>query len=159
METENGLALGLEIHLHTIWSNRLSFLFPNDCISKEYYDQYGYGDQFGREMVEGRDFEKRPAGGFYFYRAWDLEKMYYREWTPQQNHNLSVTGGTDKVKYSMSAGLVSQKGILKLFDDTYMKKNFSGNLSVDVNKYITLRSVFSIQRLTRNSIQLHRIHL
>lgn len=138
----NGLALGLG-NTPTYEFGQIGPVYYNpDMIVKvkEYYDQYGYGEQLGRELVEGRDFEKRPAGGFYFYRAWDLENMYYRKWTPQQNHNLSVTGGTDKVKYNMSAGLVKQQGILKLFDDIYMKKNFSGSLSVDVNKYITLRS-------------------
>ena len=29
---------------------------------KDYWDKYGYGDQFGREMELGRDFEFRDGG-------------------------------------------------------------------------------------------------
>jgi len=118
---------------------------------KEYYDQYGYGEGLGREMVEGRDFEKRPAGGFYFYRGWDLENMYYKKWTPQQNHNISVSGGTETVKYNMSAGIMNEQGALKLFEDKYQRLNTSGNLSVDVNKYVTLRSGFMFTKTSQET--------
>ena len=37
---------------------------------KDYWDKYGYGDQFGREMELGRDFEFRD-GGMFFIRTWD----------------------------------------------------------------------------------------
>ena len=36
---------------------------------KDYWDKYGYGDQFGREMELGRDFEFRD-GGMFFIRTW-----------------------------------------------------------------------------------------
>lgn len=138
----NGLALGLG-NTPTNEFGQIGPIYYNpDMITKvkTYYDQYGFGEQLGREMVEGRDFEKRPAGGFYFYRGWDLENIYYKQWTPQQNHNVSVSGGTATVKYTMSAGLMNQAGVMKLFDDKYQRLNTAGNLSIDVNKYITLRT-------------------
>ncbi len=140
----NGLALGLGNTPTNEFSQIGPVYYNPEMIQevKKYYDQYGYGNQFGREMVEGRDFVKRPAGGFYFYRGWDLENMYYKKWTPQQTHNISVTGGNEKVKYSISAGLLDQKGIMKLFEDKYQRLNAAGNVSLDVNKYITLRSGF-----------------
>ena len=95
----NALALGLG-NTPTYEYGQIGPIYYNpDMIVKvkEYYDQYGYGEGLGREMVEGRDFEKRPAGGFYFYRGWDLENMYYKKWTPQQNHNISVSGVVQKL--------------------------------------------------------------
>jgi TonB-linked SusC/RagA family outer membrane protein len=149
----NGLALGLG-NTPTNEFGQIGPVYYNPEMIvkvKAYYDQYGLGKGLDREMVEGRDFEKRPAGGFYFYRGWDLENMYYRKWAPQQTHNISVAGGTDKVKYNMSAGLLDQQGILQLFDDKYQRLNTSGNLSVNVNKYITLRSNFIFTKLRQDT--------
>lgn len=44
---------------------------------KDYWDKYGYGDQFGREMELGRDFEFRD-GGMFFIRTWDWYDEYIR---------------------------------------------------------------------------------
>ena len=107
---------------------------------KEYFDTYGYGKGLGREMVEGRDFEKSPLGGFYFYRAWDVEDLYYEKWAPQQTHNVSVSGGTESVQYNVSFGYLNQQGILKQFDDYFERMNFNGSLTFKVNKYLTLRT-------------------
>ena len=109
---------------------------------KAYYDQYGFGKGFGSEMVEGRDFEKSPLGGFYFYRGWDIENEYYRKWAPQQGHDLSVGGSTDIVTYNISVGYMNQDGILQQFHDYYKRMNSAANVSVKVNKYVTLRSGF-----------------
>lgn len=111
--------------------------------TKEWINTYGDGSSLGREMVEGRDFDYSPNGGApYFYRPWDVRKMFYKDWAPQQNHNLSVTGGTEKIQYNLSAGLMHQSGILKDFKDFFNRKSFSGHISTQVNKRITLRGGF-----------------
>ncbi|MCL1973667.1 MAG: SusC/RagA family TonB-linked outer membrane protein, partial [Bacteroidetes bacterium] len=119
--------------------------------TKEYWDKYGFGKEFGSEMVEGRDFEKSPLGGFYFYRAWDLENEYYRKWAPQQTHNLSVTGGNETVSYNISTGLLNQSGILQQFHDYYTRLNSTGNISVKINKFVTLRSGFMFSKTDQAS--------
>ena len=116
---------------------------------KAYYDQYGFGKGLGSEMVEGRDFDKSPLGGFYFYRGWDIENEYYRKWAPQQSHDLSVSGGTDMVAYNMSVGYMNQDGILQQFHDYYKRMNSAANVSVKVNKLITLRSGFIFTKTTQ----------
>ena len=109
---------------------------------KEWIDTYGDGKGLGREMVEGRDFDKRPGGGHYYYRPWDIYDIYYKDWTPQQNHNISVKGGTAKTQYNISAAYMNQEGVLKLFDDFYRRYNLSGFISTDVKKWLTVRSRF-----------------
>ena len=134
----NGDAAQYEFnHIGPVW-------YDQDMIKKVkvYWDTYGYGKEFGREMVEGRDFEKRAAGGFYFYRGWDLERELFKKWTPQQTHNVSVSGGTETVTYNVSAGYMKQNGVLNQFDDYFARLNFAGNVTTKVNKYITLRSGF-----------------
>ncbi len=111
--------------------------------TKEWIDKYGDGSSLGREMVEGRDFDYNSTGiQTYFYRPWDVRNLFYKEWAPQQTHNLSVAGGTEKIQYNLSTGLMHQNGVLKEFKDFYTRKSFSGNISTQVHKKITLRGGF-----------------
>lgn len=122
-------------------TGQVGYYYNPDVIQKvkTWIDTYGDGDKLGREMVEGRDFDYRTSGGAYFYRPWDIYKMYYKDWTPQQNQNLSVSGGNEKTQYNISASYLDQKGILKLFEDVYKRFNVSGFVSTSINKWLTLR--------------------
>ncbi len=122
---------------------QVGYFYNPDVIKKvkDWIDTYGDGKGLGREMVEGRDFDYRTNGaGAYFYRPWDIYDIYYKDWTPQQTHNVTVNGGTDKTQYSISAGSLKQDGVLKLFDDSYKRLNTSGYISTDVNKWLTVRA-------------------
>lgn len=129
---------------------QVGYYYNPDVIAKvkEWIDTYGDGKGLGREMVEGRDFDYRASGGAYYYRPWDIYDIYYKSWTPQMNHNLSVRGGTEKTSYNLSAGYMNQQGILNLFDDFYRKLNTSGFLSTKVNDWITARGGFMYTKAT-----------
>jgi TonB-linked SusC/RagA family outer membrane protein len=107
---------------------------------KQWIDTYGDGDGLGREMVEGRDFDYRTGSGAYYYRPWDINKIYFKKYTPFQNHNFSVNGGTEKISYNVSAELMSQSGILKQFNDNYSRQNISAFISGKVNDWMTVRA-------------------
>ena len=61
-----------------------------------------------------------------------------RRFNSQQNHNVSVSGGSDRVKYYVSAGFMHQGGLYKNFNDDYdnaypyNRLNYRGNLDVNV---------------------------
>ena len=59
-----------------------------------------------------------------FYRQFDPLDMFMKDWTPQQKHNLSVSGGSDKTTYNISLGYLNQQGILKVNTDEYDRYNF-----------------------------------
>ena len=107
---------------------------------KQWIDTYGDGEGLGREMVEGRDFDYRSGSGAYYYRPWDINKIYYKKYSPFQNHNLSVNGGNEKISYNISAELMNQSGILKQFDDNYSRQNISAFISGKVNDWMTVRA-------------------
>lgn len=124
---------------------QVGYYFNPDVIAKvkNWIDTYGDGKGLGREMVEGRDFDYRPnSSGVYYYRPWDIYDIYYKNWTPQQNHNMSVSGGNDKVQYNFAGALMDQSGVLKLFNDSYQRLNASGFVSSKVNNWLTLRGGF-----------------
>src|SRR5690606_34827967 len=46
-----------------------------------------------------------------------------------QQHNISVRGGSDKSAYYLSAGFVEQEGVLNYGTDTYQRYNLSGKVN------------------------------
>lgn len=105
---------------------------------KDYWEQYGYGDQFGPDMSLGRDFEFR--NGMNFYRTWDWYDMYVKNWSPQQTHNLSVNGGNGKTNYNIALGYLSQDGMMKINSDDYKRYNANVSLNSELNKYVSIRT-------------------
>ena len=60
----------------------------------------------------------------------------FMETSFQMNHNLSVSGGTDKLRYRMSAGYVSTDGVLITDKDTYERLNINSYISADITKWL-----------------------
>lgn len=76
----------------------------------------------------------------------------------QQQHNLSIRGGTDKVRYFISAGYFSQEGLFKTQDVVtdfdpqirFKRFNFRSNLNYDINKRFRAALDVSSQVENRN---------
>jgi TonB-linked SusC/RagA family outer membrane protein len=51
---------------------------------------------------------------------------------PQMYHNLSVTGGVERVKYFFSLGYTEQEGMYKSNDYTYDRYNVRSNIGVEI---------------------------
>lgn len=64
--------------------------------------------------------------------------------TLQQQHNLNISGGTDRVKYFISAGYYAQGGLFKEFDMPYdygyqyQRFNYRANLDLKATKTTTI---------------------
>lgn len=71
---------------------------------------------------------------------WLSEKNMYKNILTTgslNNHNLSISGGSDRLRFRMSAGLSHENGPLYSNKDTYSRKNISAYISADVNKWFT----------------------
>jgi len=53
-----------------------------------------------------------------------------------QDHNVTVNGGADKIKYFISGDYMSQKGVLKGFN--YKRYSFRMNIDADVTDYLKI---------------------
>ena len=104
---------------------------------REWKNLYG-GKDLGHEMVMGRDFEIRD-GFLFFYREWDAGKEFMNKWSPQQKHDLSFSGGSDKISYNLGAGYLGQTGVLKVNPDEFNRYNLSLNVNADVKKWFSAR--------------------
>lgn len=105
---------------------------------REWEAQYG-GKKLGLDMVEDRDFERRD-GKLYFFRSWDPMDMFMRKWTPQQKHDLSVSGGSEKTNYYLGLGYVTQEGVLKVNPDKFDRYNLNLSVDTDIRDWWTARA-------------------
>ncbi len=61
-----------------------------------------------------------------------------KPWSSQTHGNVSIDGGTERVKYFVSMSEKSQDGIYKNSATKYNQYDFKSNLDINVNKYLDL---------------------
>ena len=107
--------------------------------SIDWEKQYGYlGSGLSSDvMIEGRDFEV-IGGQFYSYRSWDVFDQIIADKSYAQTHNVSVSGGSDKIRYSLSYGYNSKEGLYKVNTETLKKHTLSGSLTAELNDWFSL---------------------
>ena len=62
-----------------------------------------------------------------------------RDWAPQQQTNLSIKGGTDKIKYFGFFGFLNQQSMWKTSGDEYSRYNFQSNIDAKILDNLTLQ--------------------
>jgi len=72
------------------------------------------------------------------YLNTDWYNYVFRKWAPQQNHNISVRGGSDKIKYYGFFGYTDQQTIIKVSGGDYQKYNLQSNVDAIITKNLTL---------------------
>ncbi|HEU4555085.1 MAG TPA: TonB-dependent receptor, partial [Chitinophaga sp.] len=68
------------------------------------------------------------------YPNTDWQKATLRKVALQSQHSLSVTGGTENVKYYVSLGMIGQQGIYKHSATQYDQYNFRSNIDANITK-------------------------
>lgn len=80
-------------------------------------------------------------GAPYYLNDKDVYKAF-QETSFMQTHNLTGNGGTEKLRYRLSAGLTKEDGPLIESKDTYMRKNISSFISADITDWLTQEADF-----------------
>ena len=70
----------------------------------------------------------------------DFKNMYLKDWIPQQRHNLSVSGSTDKSNYYVSLGFLEKKGWIKMDEHNidYDRYNMLAKVSYEVTDWLEM---------------------
>lgn len=77
----------------------------------------------------------------YVYLAnFDWFNYLYNMSRPTTDHNISISGGSDKISYLVSGRYYSQKGVQKLGDDGYKSYNIRANLSFEVRPWLEIKN-------------------
>lgn len=72
------------------------------------------------------------------YKDWDWVDMYMKKYAFQQNHDLSVRGGSDKVQYFVSFGYNNDNGLLKSNIQWYKRYSLRANVNVELARSLHL---------------------
>ena len=82
--------------------------------------------------------EKFFAGNDPAYPNTDWFDYVFRKWAPQQNHNLSVRGGSNKIKYMGYFGYTDQQTMIKKNGGDYKRYNIQSNMDAAITDRINL---------------------
>ncbi len=101
---------------------------------------------YSPEAVQGYQTGNDP----WKYPNTDWYRDTFKEWAPQQRHNLQLSGGTEKVKYFTSLGYIYQDAIYENSATYYKQYNLRMNLDAEVNEYVKMNLGIMSRREDRN---------
>lgn len=82
--------------------------------------------------------EIMPSGNAKFFHKTNWYDYLFRKWTPTQNHNISVSGGTDRIKGYLSGRYYETGTIENIADGHLIRYNLNSNLSFKVNDWLEI---------------------
>lgn len=72
-----------------------------------------------------------------YYGNHDWWHELFRDSHPLQQHNISISGGKDDIKYLVSGAYERREGIVKQYPDTFNKYNLRSKIDFRINKWLT----------------------
>ncbi|MGQ1944403.1 SusC/RagA family TonB-linked outer membrane protein [Ornithobacterium rhinotracheale] len=124
-----------------------------DIVNKFYrvykgVDMFKFNDE-QRKMLEDRRFHSvedsnypwvvaSDDGKYYYFGNFDWYNYLYRKTRPQQEHNLSVSGGNKKLNYYTSARFFKQEGIFNIYPDEYNNLSFRTKVNSELMSWLKL---------------------
>lgn len=65
-------------------------------------------------------------------------KEVYRDWVPSHEHNLSVSGGNEKVTYRVSGSFLNQNGLIRFGSDKFKRYTIDAKISAQLASWATM---------------------
>ncbi len=93
------------------------------------------GANFQPDQVAGH----RAGTDPWLYPNTDWFDDTFQDWANQSRHNLSISGGSENIKYFSSLGYTDQDAYYKNSANRYQQYNFRLNTDVKINDYISAK--------------------
>lgn len=90
------------------------------------------------------DVEKFFLGNDPSYVNADWYGYVFRNWAPQQNHNVSIRGGNDRIKYYGMFAYTKQETMIKKNGGNYSRYNIQANMDAQVTDNLSLTIDYSV---------------
>lgn len=111
-----------------------------------------------------RDYQSNPSkypkgyvfdeqGNLFLMRENDMFDDMMDNFGFMQNHNFSVSGGSERTNYRLSLGYTGEDGILITDKDKFNRINMSSFINVDVNKWLTTQLDVRYANSTQNKVE------
>lgn len=149
--TKRGKEGKAKVNFSTSFAMQIPTRLPEFANSYEYATAYNEAQlrdgvaadklAFRPEVVEAFRTHSNPLA----YPDTDWQDMLIKKTAMQTQHNLTISGGTNKVRYFASLGVFTQDGLFNTFEKEYNSSfrynryNYRVNLDMDVTKTTQLR--------------------
>ncbi|SFF67652.1 TonB-linked outer membrane protein, SusC/RagA family [Sunxiuqinia elliptica] len=94
-----------------------------------------------------------------YYTSNDYFEEQFDHWAPQQQYNINISGGSEKVRYFTSVGVYQEEGAFMNSDyanantnSNYNRYNFRSNYDIDAVKNLSIKVNISGQSTLRGGI-------
>ena len=68
----------------------------------------------------------------------DWFKEFYNDWVPSHEHNLSISGGSDKTQFIISGSFMDQNGLMRHGSDSFQRFTLNGKVTNKVSDWFTV---------------------
>ena len=75
-------------------------------------------------------------GEYKYYGNFDWYNFLFDNTRPTWEHNLTISGGSDKIKYLLSGNYYDQEGVVRVTPDHYKKYTFRSKIVADVTPWL-----------------------
>ena len=112
--------------------------FPQNVNKTLKFSQTYLNDIKSRSQIKGSpEVEVDPVTGEYvYYGNTDYYDILYKENTMSKEHNISISGSSDKASYLISGRYFGQDGLFRYNSDDYSVLNFTAKGSIQVNPWL-----------------------
>lgn len=107
------------------------YLYEDEELQKLHDRRYDMKEHPDRPWVEVGD-----GGKYMYYGNTDWYGHFYNRTRPQSEHNVSVTGGGEKMRYYISGRFYDQDGIFNIQKDKYKDYSFRAKFDAQLHKRI-----------------------
>lgn len=90
--------------------------------------------------------QKYYAGNDPQYPNTDWYSELIRNWAPQNQHNISVRGGSDKIKYYGFLGYMNQETIWKNDGGNYRRYNLQSNIDANITDNLSIQFDIAVMK-------------
>ena len=128
--------------------------WPGSATISDYTPYADTGIRFSQEVMEHFRTGDMPRT----FPNMDWIKYIMNDSAWQEQANVNVNGGTERVRYFVSAGFLNQDSLFKTFSDNknetfnYKRLNYRANLDIDVSKYSQLSITLGGRMQNRNTM-------
>ncbi|MFQ3325899.1 MAG: TonB-linked SusC/RagA family outer membrane protein [Salibacteraceae bacterium] len=155
--TKRGVEAGPSINFSSTFTMQGNTRFYDKASSGQYAEMKleeatnsGAPSPFTQEEVENFYNETDP----YLFPNTDWESVLLRDWAPQKQHNLSVRGGSEKIKYYGFVGYMNQETVWNISDPDYTRYHIQSNVDAQITDQLALRfDITNINGLVRTTQQ------
>lgn len=129
-------------------------MWPGTANIKDYTPYADTGIRFSQEVME--HFRKGDMPTTFPNTNWIDYLMKNAAW--QEQANVNVRGGNDRVKYFVSAGFLNQDSLLKTFSSdknetfNFKRLNYRANLDINISRYSQLSFTLGGRMQDRNTM-------